>query len=311
MDPLSVVLKDLRLDSTLYCALELSAPWAVGYPAGPAAGFHVVTSGHCELAIEGRPPLALEAGDMVLLPRGTAHELRAASDAGRARAFARSIVELATTAPRSGAGSVVFGGGGEAAAYLCGAIDFGARGDHPLLSALPDVIHVRGAQGRAQPWMEMIVGAMACEARSGRAGSATVLTRLSDVLFVQALRAYLAELPAGAGGWMSALRDPVLSRAIAHVHRAPERAWTVESLARESGQSRSQFAGRFTSVVGVPPLTYLTRWRMYRARVLLRDEQARVSEVARALGYGSETAFSTAFKRETGMAPREWRGAAA
>jgi AraC-like DNA-binding protein len=159
--------------------------------------------------------------------------------------------------------------------------------------------------------METIVSAMACEQRSGRVGGATVLTRLSDVLFVQALRAHLAELPADTTGWMGALRDPVLARAIAFVHRAPERNWTVESLARESGQSRSQFAVRFTTIVGVPPLTYLTRWRMYRARVLLRDEQARVSDVAHLLGYSSETAFSTAFKREVGVAPREFKRAAA
>ena len=110
---------------------------------------------------------------------------------------------------------------------------------------------------------------------------------------------------------MGALRDPVLSRALAHIHRAPEREWTVESLARESGMSRSQLSARFTSVIGVPPLTYLTRWRMYRARVLLRDEQARVGEVARLLGYASETAFSTAFQREVGVAPRDYRRAAA
>ena len=308
MDPLSIVLNDLRLESTLYCALEMTAPWAVAYPAGTQAGYHVVTSGDCELVMEGQAPHVLASGDMVVLPRGTAHVLRAS---GAARAAAPSIVELATALPRSASGAVAFGGGGVRTEYLCGAIDFGARNDHPMLSALPDVIYVRGAQGRAQPWMETIVHAMACEQRSGRAGGATILTRLSDVLFVQALRAYLAELPDETVGWMGALRDPVLSRAIAHVHRAPERNWTVASLARESGQSRSQFAGRFTSVVGVPPLAYLTRWRMYRARVLLREEQARVSEVARLLGYGSETAFSTAFKREVGVAPREWRRRAA
>jgi AraC-like DNA-binding protein len=306
MDPLSLVLSDLRLESTLYCALQVTAPWGVAYPGGHQAGFHVITSGACDLIVPGRAPLRLEAGDMVVLPRGTPHRLEAGDPVD-----AVSIVKLAESVSAQGAGPVTHGGGGALTEYLCGAIDFGARGDHPMLSALPDVIHVRGEAGRAQPWMEMIVNAMACEQRSGRVGGATVLTRLSDVLFVQALRAHLAELPAESTGWMGALRDPVLSRAIACVHRAPERNWTVETLARESGQSRSQFAVRFTTVVGVPPLAYVTRWRMYRARVLLRDEQARVGEVARLLGYSSETAFSTAFKREVGVAPREFKRAAA
>lgn len=301
-----MVLNDLRLESSLYCALQLSAPWTVKYPGGHQAGFHVVTKGRCELVIAGRAPLPLKAGDMVVLLRGTPHELCS----GRG-ALPISIVDLVQSLSGQGAGPLTHGGGGVGTEYLCGAIDFGARADHPLLSALPDVIHVRGEQGRAQPWMETVVSAMACEQRSGRVGGATVLTRLSDVLFVQALRAHLAELPAETTGWMGALRDPVLSRAIAHLHRAPERNWTVESLARESGQSRSQFAVRFTTVVGVPPLTYLTRWRMYRARVLLREEQARVSQVAHLLGYGSETAFSTAFKREVGVSPREYKRTAA
>ncbi len=306
MDPLSIVLNDLRLESTLYCALHVTAPWAVAYPGGPQAGFHVVTSGTCELAIDGGTSITLTAGDMVVLPRGTPHVLRA----GR-RTAAVSIVDLVAARAIESSDKVRHGGGGASTEYLCGAVEFGARGDHPMLSALPEVILVRGEQGRTQPWMELIVNALACEQRSARAGGATILTRLSDVLFVQALRAHLAELPEATTGWMGALRDPVLAKAIAHIHRAPERNWTVESLARESGQSRSQFAARFAAVVGVPPLTYLTRWRMYRARVLLRDEQARVSDVARVLGYGSETAFSTAFKREVGVAPRDYKRAAA
>ena len=306
MDPLSVVLTDLRLESTRYCALQVTAPWALEYPDSEHAGFHIVTEGQCELAFGDQPPIALSAGDLVILPRGGAHLMRA----GRAvrPVSITAVVDGNETSPM---GQVQHGGGGAASAYICGIFRFGARADHCLLSALPDVMHVRGEQGKAQPWMESILNAFACEQRSGRIGAATVMTRLSDVLFVQALRAHIAELPDDAAGWMGALRDPVLSRALAHIHRAPEREWTVESLARESGMSRSQLSARFTSVIGVPPLTYLTRWRIYRARVLLRDEQARVGEVARLLGYASETAFSTAFKREVGVAPRDYRRAAA
>jgi len=147
----------------------------------------------------------------------------------------------------------------------------------------------------------------ACEAASGRPGAEIVVTRLSEVLFVQAVRAHLAALPEGARGWVGALRDPPVARALALIHRHPERPWTVESLGRAVGLSRSQFAARFAAAVGEPPLAYLSGWRMHRARSLLRDGTVRMGRIAALLGYGSEAAFSTAFKRWTGTAPGAFR----
>jgi AraC-like DNA-binding protein len=194
--------------------------------------------------------------------------------------------------------------------YLCGAFHFGAPGDHPLLSALPAVIQVRPERGALQPWLVAHLDAVACEARSGRPGGMAVIARLSEVLFVQAIRYHLAELPASARGWLGALRDPQLARAVGLIHRHPDRPWTVATLAGEAGLSRSQFAERFAAVVGRPPLTYLAEWRMHRGRVLLRDGALRVGEVARRVGYGSEAAFSTAFRRAAGVAPGAYRRAA-
>jgi AraC-like DNA-binding protein len=299
VDALTHLLHDLRVESTLYCRFELAAPWAVAYPAGDTAAFHVVTEGRCRLEVEGREPVPLEAGELAILPHGTAHVLRAG---GRVPA-----VPVEDLAGRAVEGVARLDGAGERAAYLCGAFRFGERRDHPLLSALPEAIHLRRDQRAALPWLETHLAAIACEATSGRPGAEIVVTRLSEVLFVQAVRAHLAALPEGARGWVGALRDPPVARALALIHRHPERPWTVESLGRAVGLSRSQFAARFAAAVGEPPLAYLSGWRMHRARSLLRDGTVRMGRIAALLGYGSEAAFSTAFKRWTGTAPGAFR----
>lgn len=301
MDVLSELLSDLRVESTIYCRFEVADPWAVAYPGGGMAGFHVVVEGRCLLQVDGRDaPLRLEAGDLVVFPHRTGHHLR-----GPSPALPAPVEALA--ARRDGALSVRHGGAGERAVYLCGGLTFHAGGDHPLLSALPEVIHVPRARAAAHPWLETHLAAIACEAASGRPGAEMVMARLSDVLFVQAVRAHLAALPEVAAGWPGALRDPPVAKALSAIHRQPERAWTVESLGRAVGMSRSHFAERFAKAVGEPPLAYLSRWRMHRARTLLRDDSVRMGRIARMLGYGSEAAFSTAFKRWTGMPPGEFR----
>jgi AraC-like DNA-binding protein len=304
-DLLSDLLADLRLESTMYCMIEGSAPWGVAYPGDRHAAFHVVTAGECVLEVAGRAPLRLLAGDFVVLPRATPHVLRGAVPA---RAEAVEALMARPGALEDGVARV--GGGGERAAYLCGGFAFGARRDHPLLAALPEVMHVKSEQGARLPWLESHLAAVACETRSRRPGAGLVLARLSDVLFVHAIRAFLAELPDGATGWVGALRDPPLARALGLMHRQPERPWTVESLARQVGMSRSGFAARFAAVVGQPPLSYLAAWRVFRAKSLLRDGSSRLAGIAGQLGYGSEAAFSTAFKRVTGIAPGAYRRAA-
>lgn len=308
MDVLSELLADLRLEGTCYCALELRAPWTVDYPGGSSGGFHVVTAGHVWLDIDGRAPLRLEAGDVAVLPRGVPHRIRSDLPARPVE-----IAWLAGRAAGDGGASALpvarWGGEGAPAAYLCGAFARDAADDHPLLAALPDVIAVRGERGRPLPWFQQHLDAIAGEVASARPGAALVLGRLSDVLFVHALRAWVDELPEDARGWAAALRDPPVARALALLHRRPEEAWTVESLGRAVGLGRSTFAARFAALVGQGPLSYLAAWRIHRARALLRDGGLRVSAVARRLGYGSEAAFATAFKRATGTAPGAYRRA--
>jgi AraC-like DNA-binding protein len=303
MDVLSELLADLRVESTVYCRYEMSEPWALAYPPGEMAGFHLVVEGTMLVGMEGRDPLRLEAGDLVVFPHPTGHLLRGREPAAPAR------VNEVLSRSRDGL-SLRHGGAGERAVYLCGGIRFSAGGDHPLLSALPEIIHIPRAEAAQLPWLETHMNAIACEATSGRPGAEMVMARLADVLFVQAVRAHLAALPEVAAGWPGALRDPPVARVLSAIHRQPERPWTVESLGKMAGMSRSHFAERFTRSVGEPPLSYLSRWRMHRARTLLRDGSVRMGRIARMLGYGSEAAFSTAFKRWNGMAPGEFRKSA-
>ncbi len=327
MDLLSELFNDVEVASTLYGRVEARAPWSVGYPPSDLAGFHVVLEGECWLHFaDGKQPVHLVAGDFAVLPHGSHRELRDSLAAAPFRAptimavlgsvagaprTVTSFAESVSATPIAVQHVASIGGRGARMAYLCGAFNFSGDGARPLLSALPDVIHVRGEKGRMMPWLESHLQAVACELTSGRPGAAMVIARLSEVLFVQAVRAHLADLPADAVGWTAAAHDIHVSRALALLHREPERDWTIASLGAAVGLSRSSFAARFLSVMGQPPLTYLTSWRMHRARGLLRDPANSIAQIAARVGYASAAAFTSAFKRETGDAPGAWRRRAA
>jgi AraC-like DNA-binding protein len=301
VDVLSEVLADLRLQSTLYAHFRCGAPWSVEYGALP--GYHVVTEGACLLERDGSPPLRLEPGDFVVLPRGAPHRLRAMEGPG----VPVPVQTLTGGRTHSPAEPIAVGAGGAATRYLCGALRFEDGAANPVLAALPEVIHVRAEEGRMLPWLEMTLQAMSCEARSGRPGAEIVLARLSDVLFVQAIRSHLVELSQDAPGWLAASRDPQVARVLWLLHRNPEREWTVGSMAGAVYMSRSAFAERFHRLVGQPPLTYLSTWRMHLAARMLRGDNARLAAVADRLGYGSEAAFSTAFRKRYGVSPGAYR----
>lgn len=334
MDVLSDVLRECRVEGSVFCRFELGTAWAVAYPAGDIAAFHVVTQGDCVLEVTAGPdgaPVprtrhALAEGDLVVLPHGHAHVLRDGPlDPPRDGAPVVPPASIEALVRMDGPGgpygaAVRLGEGATAAGYVCGAFRFGDPRASALLDALPTVIHVRAgalperattAAGPLGPWLSTFLEAATCEAASNRPGATLVLARLSDVLFVHAVRAYLAEATetVADGGWLAGLRDRAVGRALALVHEAPERAWTVDALARAVGMSRSRFAARFTALVGRPPLDYVAAWRMQRACSLLRAGTASVGEVAGRLGYRSEAAFNHAFRRRLGMAPGAYRRA--
>lgn len=312
-DVLSSVLHDLRVEGSVFGRFEARGAWGVRYPATSGAAFHLVTAGSCELHVapsendvDAALTHTLVAGDFAVVPNGAAHVLRVG------RAMPVAIADVVAGVDGSSVARVGNAGEAQTTTYVCGNFRYAGRRPHPVVAALPPVLVVRGgagtpadrvAGGPLGPWLPVHIAAVACEAASGRPGADVVLARLSDVLFVHAIRAYLADAPAGVGGWVGALRDPAVARALALLHAHPERGWTVAGLAGEVAMSRSRFAARFTDLVGRPPLGYLADWRMRRAEGWLADEGATVGEVAARLGYRSEAAFSHAFRRRVGSSP--------
>lgn len=298
-DPLGEALHHLRMRGVFYSRCELSAPWGIELPAiADSLMFHVVINGTCRLEVSGAEPLRLQPGDLTLVPHGAGHHLR--SDLG---ALAPGLFDLPRDVVSERYEVIRVNGGGDAARLLCGTIYF----DHPaarqLAAQLPPVILVQGWRSAESEWIASTLRLMASEAQSPRPGGEEVITRLADILVIQAIRVWLEQESGMASGWLSALRDPQVGRALAMIHRDPAQEWRVESLASAVAMSRSAFAERFSRLVGEAPMQYVTRWRMYLAFDALRDERATVAEIALRLGYGSEAAFSRAFKRFAGVTP--------
>ena len=236
-----------------------------------------------------------------MLARAEGHEL--ASGRGRRPTPLDEVLH------RRGArtGALHWGGGGAETHLICGRfhLDEAVRG--ALVPLLPPVLRVPGEGGRAHEWLDASVRALAAEVHRPSPGTELAVSRLVDLIFVQALRHWLEQQPSGAAGWLGALREPRIGPVLGHMHAEPERAWTIDGLARTAGMSRSAFAARFAALVGEAPLHHLTRWRMQLAATLLRDGLLRANEVAARVGYDSAAAFSRTFKRYTGRAPRAFR----
>jgi len=242
----------------------------------------------------------------VLLPKPQAFVLR-----DSARSAVRPAQEVLKPCPNARGcqpgGVFRFGGGGALTTLVGGHFRMEAGHGNPLLKSLPPIIHVRGDRGTPVQWLESTLQFISSEMASGQPGAETVVSRLADILFVQAVRAYVAEQGDRAGGWLRALVDAQIGAALSLIHQHPEQGWTVESLASRVAMSRSAFAARFTELVEEPPLTYLTRWRMTKASHLLRSGTATMSEIAGQVGYDADAAFSKAFKRWIGTAPGAFR----
>lgn len=325
MDLLSDVLREFPVTGSVTCRLERRAPWAVDYDRR-VPGYHLLLDGACDLEVtldDGTTDCRrLAAGDLVVLPHGHPHVLRDGpglpEPAAQAVAAAQAEWRARSAAAAAGSAAACDPAAGRTH-WICGILDFADAAGHPLLAALPPVLHVRadaltgdaaGPSAVVGPWLGTFLGALTCEAASGRPGAEVVLARLSDVLFVHAVRAHLAAGPDAGSGWLAALRHPGVARALALLHAHPERAWTVAALAREAAMSRSRFAAHFTGLVGRPPLDYLAAWRMTRARRLLREGREPIAAIAARLGYASEAAFGHAFRRRQGVAPGAFRRAA-
>ncbi|MGH7357382.1 MAG: AraC family transcriptional regulator, partial [Candidatus Rokuibacteriota bacterium] len=320
MDPLSDVLRAVRLTGALFFRVEARMPWGLALPDGatlapsvlPRAqhviSYHVVTEGACWGLVHGETPVRLTAGDVLVLPRGDAYAMSmtpgvpAGPDRKAVLAFMRQMAagQLPFTITEGGTGA-------DRLHLVCGFLGCDVRPFNPLLATLPRLLHVRRAVGPAGDPLGQLIDLTLREAREPRAGGECVRLRLSELIFVEVVRRHLATLPAEETGWLAALRDPAVGGALARLHEQPARAWTLDALARDVGRSRSALADRFTHLVGQPPMQYLTRWRMQVAARLLAEDASKVSAVGREVGYESEAAFSRAFKKVTGVAPGAWR----
>ena len=314
-DVLSDVLSAVRLTGAVYFDFDLSSPWVAETPPAreiaatvmPGAQrvieYHVIARGECWGHAVGQEPFRMQEGDLFVLPQGDAHVLSSAPGM-------RGTPDLSKFARRSTPLPLVYemgGGGPDRARLVCGFLGCDERPFNPLLTALPPVIHLpAGGEGATTEWLGMLLNTALKESGSDRAGAENVLARLSELMFVEAIRRYLETLPPAQTGWLAGLRDPVVGQALSALHGEPKEPWTVEGLARLVGVSRSVLAERFTEVVGQPPMQYLALWRMQLASRLLLDGGA-VAAVASAVGYESEAAFSRAFKKLVGQAPATWR----
>jgi AraC-like DNA-binding protein len=305
-DPLGEALQFLRMNGAYYSRAELTGPWGLTLPATPGyLWFHVVTSGRMWLETEEEGSW-IQLGDLALVPHGDGHVLR--SEPG---APAPGILELEREPVSDRYEIIRHGAGGPPTGLICGAVRF----EHPaagnLIEILPSTVHIEAARSPRLEWMQSLLRLMASEAAELRPGGEAVITRLGDILVIQAIRAWMESDPAAQRGWLGALQDPQIGRAISLIHRDPARDWTVASLAAELAMSRSAFAARFTELVGEPVMSYVARWRMHVAVAALKEEGATVGQLADRLGYRSEAAFSRAFKRVIGVSPGAIRRSAA
>lgn len=316
MDALSDVLRVTRLTGGVFLHADFFAPWCIEARMGPehcepVLGpashlilYHYIVEGVVQLRVSGEcgEPLTLRAGEVVVLPRNDLHLM--GSDLDLTPVNDTDLVQ-----PRKDGGlfSIRHGGDGARTRMICGFLGCDDAESNPVISTLPSVLRLDLAGDAAAEWIQSTFRFAADEVAAGRPGSETILAKLSELLFVEAVRRYADTLPDGQTGWLAGLRDPHVARALALIHRDITRQWTVDELGREVGLSRSALADRFTRLLGTPPMQYLTSWRMQIATQTLRSSSASLAQVADMVGYDSEAAFSRAFKKAVGTAPGTWR----
>jgi AraC family transcriptional regulator, alkane utilization regulator len=319
VDALSDVLTSLRLEGAVYLNAEFTAPWCVQSKFGLAsvrarlAGaehvlfFHFVTEGCCKVRLaDSTEVIDVAAGDLVLFTNEDKHVM--GSDLQLAPVEAATLID-ADAAENADLIQMRHGGGGAATRFVCGYLACSRSVSRLLLEALPRVLRIPIGEGPASTLLRELLRVGVLESSMSRPGARSMLAKLSELMFVDALRRYIENMPPSGKGWLAGVCDAQIGRALALLHAKPETPWTVDELAREVALSRSAFAERFAATVGEPPIQYLMRWRLALAAQELRSARGPIARVAERSGYESEAAFSRAFKREFGMSPAAWRKA--
>lgn len=312
MDLLSDILRELRLESAVMSMAELRAPWGLDKGRVEGAPFYAIIAGECWLDIEGQPSRHLATGDLVVVPLGHRHALRSQADASltpftdvlKANGIATPLPPGARLQQPN---RLTFGGTGPLTRIVIGLFLFRDRRRNVLLEALPALIHVRGGAGDAHAPLASALKLLVDESFSGMPGFRTIAERVADVVFVQVVRYAITAEPSNGVGWVRGLSDPQIGRALSLAHSQPAEAWTVASLARAIGLSRTVFSRRFRALTGATVMEYVTERRMQRAAELLTDSQLGLSELANQVGYESEVSFSKAFRRWASIPPGRYR----
>ena len=316
-DALSDIFKAVRLTGAAFFDVAASGRWCAEQPSRelvlrkvmPGAdrliSYHVVVEGECYATMIGGEPLHLDPGEVIVYTRGDPHVMASAPGL-RALRPTQAEFDAMTTGPQP---FIVRLGDGEqpTAKLVCGFLACDSRPYNPLFDNLPPVITARRSGDSGASWLAKFIGVAVAETLNRRAGGEGVLARLSELMLIEVVRRYVEGLPPGPSGWLAGLRDPFVGKSLALLHAHAARPWTIEDLAREVGLSRSVLAERFADLVGLPPMHYLAHWRMQIAAGRLCDGGSNIAVIASEAGYGSEAAFSRAFKKLVGLPPSEWR----
>lgn len=318
MDTLSGVLKSVNLEGAIYLNAEFTAPWCIQGKCGvatvkqrlPTADhvvyFHFLTEGACKVRlVDSAEVLDVTSGDLVLFPQDDKHVI--GSNLHIAPLETDSLPRTNTADPDFI--EVRHGGGGAVTRFVCGYLACSRSVLRPLLEVLPRVLRIPIGDREASSLLRELLRLGVRESQASRPGSQSTLAKLAELVFVDALRRYVEDLPPGGKGWLAGVRDIHVGRALALMHDEPGKAWTVDELAREVALSRSALAERFAALVGEPPMRYLMRWRLALAARTLRSGREAISRVAERSGYESEAAFTRAFRKEFGVPPAAWRKA--
>ena len=298
-DVLGEILYSLKINGLLYANSELSAPWGVDMPPMDSKMmFHIVTKGGCWLRCRDQENIYLRPGELVLLPRGGGHYISSSEHQTCTPFFDIPVSNVSERFE-----FMKFGGGGDETKLICGVLNFDHAAGQKLVAQLPQLIHMKSDNGQLPSRLRALIEMMAEEAQNLSAGGETVVSSLADVIAIQAIRSWVEHSPQANQGWLAALKDPKIGKALSVIHAHPEYTWTVDRLAECAGMSRSGFSARFTEIIGTSVKQYVTEWRMSLARIRISQSPITLSDLAEELGYQSEAAFSRAYKRIMGVPP--------
>ena len=297
MDVLSVILEKLKLSSVVYFKSDFSAPWGMDIPKGPFAQFHIVTRGQCVLRTQDKQ-FQLFAGDIIVFPLGTNHWLadRESSEKKNGQDVVQAILN----------GKSLFEGDNISTTLICGHFEFDRNIEHPFVHELPEIIHITDTERKELSWLESITNLVIQEAGNENSGSNIIVNKLGEVLFIYALKAFIRK-NSSKKGFLAAIQDERISKALRAIHNYPEKDWQLYSLSQIAGMSRTSFSNQFKALIGETPLTYITNWRILQAKELLKESEKSVGEIAESVGYQSEAAFNRVFKKRVAKTPLKYR----